>query len=151
MQEILELCNDSNGWKPVIRRTGSIPLWCRSELAHHLAKIAQQTAGAIVSRRFVAELSEPAPHAHPVEERLEPQCSLRFRVIYRSISFEQRLVTPRVFMRRAEQGFRQVEQTVGGACITEIDKAAQSKPTVVEAAKRQHIALMEVIMAEHRA
>ena len=104
----------------------------------------------IVGRCFVSELSEPAPHAHPVEECIEPQYSLRFRVIDRSISFEQRLVTPRVFMRRAEQGLRQVEQTVGGACITEIDKAAQSKPAVVETARRQQIALMEVIVAEHR-
>ena len=87
---------------------------------------------------------------HPVEERIEPQYSLRFRVIDQSISFEQRLVTPRVFMRRAEQGLRQVEQTVGRACITEIDKAAQSKPAVVETARRQQIALMEVIVAEHR-
>ena len=71
-------------------------------------------------------------------------------MIERSISFEQRLVTPRIFMRQAEQGLRQVEQAVCGACITEIDKAAQSKPAVVETARRQQIALMEVIVAEHR-
>src|SRR5689334_3176448 len=113
----------------------------------HRAEIPDQSAGTVFVGGFEAELRQPAPHADPMEQRIEPEGPLDIGMIESAVALEDGFPAARIFMCRTEERLCKIEELVRCPRITEIDKPTELKSAWI-GAQGQHIALMKIVVAE---
>lgn len=84
-----------------------------------------------------------------MKKHIEPERPSGVWVIDRAVTFQYRLITARIFVRRTEEGLCEIEEFIRSAHISKVNEPGEFR-SVCAIPRRQHIPLMEIVMAEDR-
>src|SRR5215475_11183407 len=92
---------------------------------------------------------QPAPHRDPVKQGVEPEGTLRVRMIDLAITGKQRFSAAGIFVGATEQRLREIEQGVAGPRIAKIDQTGEFWAAAA-VTLGQHVSLLKIVVTENR-